>query len=312
MTRTSLLRGEREVARGDPIRQTGEAGTLQEILHSTLFRIRERLSHSGKSCQELATTIQGSRRHAARFLSQQSDLGNIPEFLHVAAVHLHEDQDQIQRVLRNMDVEQIQQIFATTQKQVADLHQKELYVMHGQQSWKESPPKSCTPLHKDIYKQCTAKVYVFSDSVLCLGGKYNILNQQEFGKQDRLCNFVSTPEYRELDNLTGEPFVLEWNIFPGPTTTQLLQEVQKLMEDGLKIHPQNFEDRIIFVSMYNDTDWSAKNNSSMSDENASRVSDNAKKFPMGYWIFSVLKTKIGGTARSPTNSVEIGIEQQRS
>ena len=120
----------------------------------------------------------------------------------MAAVHLHEDQDQIQRVLKNMDVEQIKQIFATTQKLVADLHQKELYVMHGQQNWKESPPKSCTPLHKDIYKQCTAKVYVFSDSVLCPGGKYNILNQQDFGKQDRLCNFVSTPEYRELDNLT--------------------------------------------------------------------------------------------------------------
>ena len=136
-----------------------------------------------------------------------------------------------------MDVEQIQQIFATTQKQVADLHQKELYVMHGQQSWKESPPKSCTPLHKDIYKPCTAKVYVFSDSVLVCGGKYNILNQQEFGKQDRLCNFVSTPEYRELDNLTREPFVLEWNIFPGPTTTHLLQLFQKLMEDGAQDPP---------------------------------------------------------------------------
>ena len=97
----------------------------------------------------------------------------------MAAVHLHEVQDQIQRVLRNMDVEQIQQMFATTQNHIADLHQKELCVMHGQQSWKERPPKSCTPLHKDIYMQCTAKVYVFSDSVLCRGGKCNILNQQE-------------------------------------------------------------------------------------------------------------------------------------
>ena len=31
--------------------------------------------------------------------------------------------------------------------------------------------------------------------------------------------------------------------------------------------------------------WTAKNNAIMCDENASRVSDNAKKFPRGYWTF---------------------------
>ena len=185
--------------------------------------------------------------------------------------------------------------------------------MHGQQSWKESPPKSCTPLHKDIYKQCTAKVYVFSDSVLCLGGKYNILNQQEFGKQDRLCNFVSTPEYRELDNLTGEPFVLEWNIFPGPTTTQLLQEVQKLMEDGLKISTHRTSRTASYSCRCTTTRTGLQRTTRVC---ATKMHQECLTMPRSFlWdigFFLVLRTKIGGTARSPTNSVEIGIEQQRS
>ena len=65
------------------------------------------------------------------------------------------------------------------------------------------------------------------------------------------------------------------------------------MEDGLKIHPQNFEDRIIFVPMYNDMHWTAKNNVSMCDENASMP----RSFPWDIGPFSVLKTKIGGTGR---------------
>ena len=66
--------------------------------------------------------------------------------------------------------------------------------------------------------------------------------------------FVSSQEYRELYDDTGEPVVFEWKMFPGHTTTQLFQEVQTLMDDEIKVKPQNFQDRLIFMSIFNDID----------------------------------------------------------
>ena len=95
--------------------------------------------------------------------------------------------------------------------------------------------------------------------------------------------FVSTPQHRELDNIDGEPVVFKWKIFPGHTTLDLLQEVQELIEKELKIQPQNFEDRIIFMSMYNDIDWTRKGNQQVCEENASRGADYARHFSKGHW-----------------------------
>ena len=67
-----------------------------------------------------------------------------------AAVHMHEEKDQIQRALRNLSVAQIQQIFASTQNQIVSSQQTELSGMHGQLNWDESPWMSCTLLHKDV------------------------------------------------------------------------------------------------------------------------------------------------------------------
>ena len=66
--------------------------------------------------------------------------------------------------------------------------------------------------------------------------------------------FTQSPEYRELDRFDGEPVVVKWTIFPGPTTLHLRQEIQSTMEE-IKILRQKFEDRINFVSMYSYTDW---------------------------------------------------------
>ena len=54
----------------------------------------------------------------------------------------------------------------------------------------------------------------------------SILESATVSEQDRIGYFILTPEYRELDNIYGESFVLERKIFPGHTTTQLLQEIQ--------------------------------------------------------------------------------------
>ena len=64
------------------------------------------------------------------------------------------------------------------------------------------------------------KVYVFSDSVLCLG-KMNENPQSNMAWEDRLTWFKSSLEYRTLDKIDSEPMEFEWNIFPGFTTLQL-------------------------------------------------------------------------------------------
>ena len=55
------------------------------------------------------------------------------------------------------------------------------------------------------------KVYVFSDSVLCLG-KIHEKPQSNDAWEDRLTWFKSSSEYRTLDRIDGEPMEFEWNI----------------------------------------------------------------------------------------------------
>ena len=54
-------------------------------------------------------------------------------------------------------------------------------------------------------------VYVFSDSVLCLG-KIHENTQSNTAWEQRLEWFKSSLEYRALDRIDGEPMEFEWNI----------------------------------------------------------------------------------------------------
>ena len=130
---------------------------------------------------------------------------------------------------------------------------------------------------------CTQKVYVFSDSVLCLG-KMNENPQSNISWEDRLTWFKCSPEYRALDKIDGEPNEFEWNIFPGFTTLQLVRDVQELLL-RLSVQPENFTGRIIFVSMFNDISWRSKDNEKECESSAQLVSLYAKRFSAGQWSF---------------------------
>ena len=62
-----------------------------------------------------------------------------------------------------------------------------------------------------------AKVYVFSDSVLCLGKIHSHPESNEAWKK-RIEWITSSQSYRDYDGINGEPAEFEWNIFPGFTT----------------------------------------------------------------------------------------------
>ena len=94
------------------------------------------------------------------------------------------------------------------------------------------------------------KVYVFSDSVLCLGMIHENPQSNDAWEQ-RLGWFKSSSKYRNFDRIDGEPMEFEWNIFPGFNTLQLSEEVKRLLL-RLDETPENFTGRIIFMSMFND------------------------------------------------------------
>ena len=95
--------------------------------------------------------------------------------------------------------------------------------------------------------------------------------------------FKSSPQYRTLDTIDGEPMEFEWSIFPGLTTLQLVNKVHEFttkMGDS-----SQFKGRIIFMSMFNDIFWGSADNERECIANATLVTLFAKRFPPGRWSF---------------------------
>ena len=86
-----------------------------------------------------------------------------------------------------------------------------------------------------------AKVFVFSDSVLCLG-RVNRNPASNTVWEEPLSWFKDSPQYRTLERIDGEPLEFEWNIFPGFTTLQLCNKVQEFMSK-MSIQPEDFTGR---------------------------------------------------------------------
>ena len=98
-------------------------------------------------------------------------------------------------------------------------------------------------------------------------------------KMAQLEEFQQSNSYRELFGIDGEPIEFEWNIFPGLTSLEILQKIQKDLQNQ-NIEPENFEGRIIFMSMFNDIDWTKRGNS----EKCIRIRTSyAKRFSRGLW-----------------------------
>ena len=127
------------------------------------------------------------------------------------------------------------------------------------------------------------KVYVFSDSVLCLGKIFENPESNDAWEQ-RVGWIKSSQNYRNFDRIDGEPMKFEWNIFPGFNTLQLSEEVKSLLY-RLGETAENITGRILFVSMFNDISCGTKDNETECLANARLVSLYARKFGTGQWSF---------------------------
>ena len=153
----------------------------------------------------------------------------------------------------------------------------------SQISWESSPWKQLSLVNdEEVISLSHAKTHVFSDSVLCLG-KMNQNPTSNTAWERQLDWFKDSSQYRTLDTIDGEPMEFEWNIFPGYTTLQLVQEVQQFMNKMGE--PEQLQGRIIFMSMFNDIIWRSKDNEMECIANSTLVSLFAKRFPAGRGAF---------------------------
>ena len=127
------------------------------------------------------------------------------------------------------------------------------------------------------------KVYVFSDSVLCLG---RILQHPESNEawKKRIEGVMTEKSYRDYDGINGEPTEFEWNIFPGFTTLQLCDKINDILSN-LGETPETFTGRILLMSMFNDISCDRKGNKEECLANARIVKVLAKKFGIGQQSF---------------------------
>ena len=175
----------------------------------------------------------------------------------------------------------MKQMFDTSAKLVSE--QDEIYGVKTI-NWENSSWKYLSLVgDEQVISLQRTKVCVFSDSVLCLV-KMNENPQPNIAWEDRLTWFKSSPEYRTLDIIDGEPMEFEWNIFPGFNTLQLCHKVQELLL-RLNETPENFTGRVIFVSMFNGISWISRDNEKECESNAQLVSLFAKRFGAGQWSF---------------------------
>ena len=149
----------------------------------------------------------------------------------------------------------LKQMFEISEKLI--LEQSDEIFGVSQISWENSSWKQLSLVNdEEVISLSHAKVTVFSDSVLCLG-KMNQNPTSNTVWEQQLDWFKDSSQYRALDIIDGESIEFEWNIFPGFSTLELVQEVQKFMN---KMGDPEQSQGLIFMSMFNDIIWWIKDN----------------------------------------------------
>ena len=177
----------------------------------------------------------------------------------------------------------MKQMFDISEKMVSE-QSDEIYGGVKTIDWANSSFE-CLSLIGDEHVICPqlTKIHVFSDYVQCLG-KMNENPQSNTAWEGRLAWFKSSPEYRNLDRIDGEPIEFEWNLSPGFTTLQFSHKVQELLLRFFETR-ESFTRRIIFMSMFNDISWGSRDNEKECLSNAKLVSLHAKRLSARQWSF---------------------------
>ena len=106
--------------------------------------------------------------------------------------------------------------------------------------------------------------------------------------------------------LTENPSCLGGKMFPGHATLQLLRETQTTMEEN-RSQPEQFEDRIILMSMFHDIDWgTSREAKKLVFRILQKFRRAHKDFLKGIGHFSDQELKKRGAERTPTKQTVCG------
>ena len=198
-----------------------------------------------------------------------------------AATFMGKNYSTMQNVVQNEENLTLKQMFDVTAQTIHN--EDEIYcldkVVYQKNSWTQ------LSLINDpvIISLQSTKVYVFSDSVLCLG---KVLQHPECNQawKDRVAGVRAEKDYSDFDDIKGESAEFEWNIFPGFTSLQLCDRISNLLS-SLGQSPETFTGRILFMSMFNDISCDRHDNKVECLKNAEFVKTFAKIFGIGQWSF---------------------------
>ena len=110
-----------------------------------------------------------------------------------------------------MKISHLKQMFDVTAQLVNN--QEEIHGLDNIQWEKNSWKRLSLIGDETVINLQSTKVYVFSDSVLCLGRVLQHLESNEAWKK-RVAGVKSVKSYGDHDGINGEPTEFEWNIFP--------------------------------------------------------------------------------------------------
>ena len=187
----------------------------------------------------------------------------------------------IQSVVKNHESPTLKQMFDVTAQLVNN--QEEINCLDKMLWGKNSWTRLSLIDDEIVINLQRTKVYVFSDSVLCLG---KVLQRPECNEawKNRVAGIRSEKSYRDYDAINGESTEFEWNIFPGFTTLQLCDKINDLL-CYLGQTPATFTGRILFMSMFNDISCDRIDNKDECLKNADYVKVFARRFGIGQWSF---------------------------
>ena len=197
-----------------------------------------------------------------------------------AATFVGKNFSTIQSFVKNSEDLTLKQMFDVTAQLVNN--QEEIHGLDKIQWEKDSWTRLSLIGDETVINLRSTKVYVFSDSVLCLGRVLQHPDSNEAWK-NRVTGARAERSYRDYDAINGEATEFEWNIFPGFTTLQLCFKISDLLSD-LGQTPETCTG-ILFMSMFNDISCDRKGNKDECLANASVVKVLARKFGVGQWSF---------------------------
>ena len=165
-----------------------------------------------------------------------------------AATFMGKNYSTMQNDVKNEESLTLKQMFDVTAQMVHN--EEEIYcldkTLYPKNSWTQ------LSLINDpvIINLQSTKVYVFPDSVLCLG---KVLQHPECNEawKNRVAGVRAERNYSDFEDVKGESAEFEWNIFPGFTSLQPCDKISNLLS-SLGQSPETFTGRILSKSMFND------------------------------------------------------------